>query len=151
MTPEQLERTFNRLMMEGRVRSAARLMTECGVGGVLDPGAEAQGKTGPLDKSVYEILKAKHPVHRSPDPSAFLECESLPHLEYVDITASHIEKLARHLFVSAGPIGTGSEQWRSFLLRYGTASAWLREVVAASTRRHANEVVPWNDMRAFLA
>ena len=27
----------------------------------------------------------------------------------------------------------------------------MREAVAASTRRHANEVVPWNAMRAFLA
>ena len=72
-------------------------------------------------------------------------------MEHVDITNSHIEKVARRLFGSAGPRGTGSEQWRSFLLRYGPASARLCEAIAASTRRHANEVVPWNDMRAFLA
>ena len=53
MTPEQLERTFNWLMLEGRVCSAMRLMTECGGGGVLDPEAEAQGKTSPLGKPVY--------------------------------------------------------------------------------------------------
>ena len=52
MTLEQLERMFNRLMLEGRVHSAVRLMTECSGGGVLDPEAEAQGKTGPLGKSV---------------------------------------------------------------------------------------------------
>ena len=33
----------------------------------------------------------------------------------------------------------------------GNASARLQEAIASSTRRHANEVVPWNEMRAFLA
>ena len=35
--------------------------------------------------------------------------------------------------------------------RYGSASARFREPIAASTCHLANEVVPWNDMRAFLA
>ena len=52
MTPEQWYRTFNRLMLEGRVRSAMKLMTESGGGGVLDPEAEAHGMTGPMGKSV---------------------------------------------------------------------------------------------------
>ena len=92
MTPEQLYRTFNRLMLESRVRSAVRLTTEHGGGGVLDPEAEAFGKTGPMGKSVYDVLQAKHPAQRPPDPSAFPECKLLPPLEHVDITASHIEK-----------------------------------------------------------
>ena len=50
---------------------AVRLLTKHGVGGVLDPEAEAQ--TGPFGKSVYGVLKVKHPVQRSPDASAFLE------------------------------------------------------------------------------
>ena len=74
MTPEQLERMLNRLMLE------MTLLTEHGVGGVLDPEAQAHSKTGPLGKSVDEVLKAKHPVRRSPHPSAFLQCELLPHL-----------------------------------------------------------------------
>ena len=53
---------------------------------------------------------------------------------------------------SAGPSSTDSEQWRSLLLRYGNASACLREAIATPTRRYANELVPWGDqMRAFLA
>ena len=36
-------------------------------------------------------------------------------------------------------------------MRYGFASARLREAVASSTRRHASEVVPWSNMRTFLA
>ena len=39
---EQLERTFNRLMLEGRIRSVVRLLTERGDGGTLDPETEAQ-------------------------------------------------------------------------------------------------------------
>ena len=151
MTPEQLERTFNRLMLEGRIRSAVRLLTERGAGGTLDPETEAQGKHGPLGKSVLDVLQEKHPPQRVVDPGAFQECETLPLLTEVDITAAHIEIVARRLFGSAGPSGTDSGQWRTFLLRFGTASNRLREAVASSTRRHANEIVPWTDMRAFLA
>ena len=151
MSPEQLERTFNRLMMEGRVRSAVRLVTDRTGGGTLDPADKAQGVNGPLGKSVFEVLQEKHPSQRAADPSTFLECDTLPLLEHVNITATHIEIVARRLFGSAGPSGTSSEQWRSFLLRFGPASSRLRETIASSTRRHANEIVPWNDMRAFLA
>ena len=151
LTSEQLERTFNRLMMEGRIRSAVRLVTDRGGRGVLDPEDEAHGRNGPLGMSLYDVLQEKHLVQRIVEPSAFLDCGVLPPLEQVDITTAHIETVARHLFGSAGPSGTCSEQWRNFPLRCGTASARLREAIAASTRRHANEVVPWNDMRAFLA
>ena len=128
-----------------------RLVTDRGGGGVLDPKDEAHGNNGPLGMSVYNVLQEKHPAQRTVDPSAFFSCEVLPPLEQVDITAAHIETVARRLFGSVGPSGTSSEQWRNFLLSYGTASARLREAIAASTRRHANEVVPCNDMRAFLA
>ena len=74
MSPEQIERTFNRLMLEGRVRSAVRLITDrCG-GGVLDPGGEAHGKAGPLGRTVNDVLQEKHPEQQPADPRAFLEC-----------------------------------------------------------------------------
>ena len=46
LTSEQLERTFNRLMMEGRIRSAVRLTTDHGSGGVLDMEDDAHGRNG---------------------------------------------------------------------------------------------------------
>eukprot|EP00117_Sycon_ciliatum_P019119 scpid50248/ scgid17443/ len=127
MSNEQVQRTFNRLMLEGRVRSAVRLVTDRSSGGVLDPADEAHGKTGPLGKTVYDVLQEKHPAPRTPDPSAFLECNELPPLEQVNTTSAHVEQVARRLFGSAGPSGTDSEQWRAFLLRYGNASARMRE------------------------
>ena len=91
MSPEQLERMFNRLMMEGRVRSAVRDVTDCTGGGTLDPADKAQGVNGPLGKSVFEVLQEKHPSQRAVELSAFLECETLPPLKHSDINATHIE------------------------------------------------------------
>lgn len=151
MTTEHVERIFNRLMLQGKVRSAVRFLTERSGGGVLDLHAEAHGKSGPLGRSVLDVLEEKHPSQREVVRTAFVECDELPPLEHVDITAAHIETVARRLHGGAGPSGTDSSQWRSFLLRYGKASARLREAVASSTRYHANEVVPWDRIRAFLA
>ena len=137
-------------MFQGRVRSAVRLLTERGGGRVLDPRQEAQGKTGPLGRSVFEVMQEKHPDQRPADSSVFLKCDDLPPLEQVAITSVHIETVAKRLRGGAGPSGTDSAQWSSFLLRYGTASARLREAVAASIHRHANEVVPWADIHALL-
>ena len=151
MNQEQVERTFARLMMEGRVRSAVRLLTDRLGGGVLDPGANVEGAGSPPQRTVLDVLQEKHPPQKEADPRAFAQCDDLPLLEDVDITSSHVEQVARRLFGSAGPSGTDSDQWRSFLLRYGNSSSRLREAVAASTRLHANQVVPWDDMRALLA
>ena len=82
----------------------------------------------------------KHPVQKTVDLSAFLECEELSPLEHVDIIAAHIDVVAGRLFGSASPSGTISEQWRAFMLHYETASPRLREALAASTHRHANNV-----------
>ena len=80
-----------------------------------------------------------------------MECDGLSLMTDVDINTNLIEKVARRLRGSGGPSGTDSDQWRNLLLRYGAHSKRLREAVAASVRRHANEVIEWDHMRAFLA
>jgi len=82
---------------------------------------------------------------------AFMECENLPVLEDVEVTEEHVKKVAHMIRGSAGPSGTDLENWSNFLLRYGDHSKRLREAIAASIRRHANEVVEWNDIWAFLS
>ena len=44
-----------------------------------------------------------------------------------------------------------SIQWQRFLLRYGIQSNRLREAVAALTRRLANSVVEWAEIKASMA
>ena len=53
---EQLERTFNRLMLEGRIRTAVRFIIERGGVGVLDPEAEIHGKNGPLCRELLILV-----------------------------------------------------------------------------------------------
>lgn len=69
----------------------------------------------------------------------------------VDVTGGHIERLARSLHSGAGPGGTTSSHWQSFLLCYGSHSARLRDAVASLVRLLANNIVDWNLIRALMS
>ena len=116
-------------------------------GHVLSP-TELDSKSG---KTVFEVLKEKHPMPGTVDPITFIGCNTLPPLIDVDVTPSHVEKVAHCIRGGAGPGGTDSLQWQHFLLRYGTHSARLRDGVAALTRRLANKLVDWEDISALMA
>ena len=104
MSRDQFESTFNRMMLQGRVRAAARLLTErSDCPGILDLESEAVGKSGSLGKTCFEVMREKHPPQKIPDPLAFTDCEELPPLEHVHITSSHVESIVRRLHGSAGP------------------------------------------------
>ena len=143
-------RVFTRLMLRGQVRSAVRWMTErlsSTSGGVLHPSAPA----GTAGKTVLEVLKEKHPEPREAIERAFLSCDELPPLVDVDITAAHVEKVARQIQGSAGPGGTMALQWQRFLLGYGAHSERLRDAVAELTRCLANNIVEWDNISALMA
>ena len=108
-------------------------------------------KHGRTNGTVFEEFNNKHPEPRENVEDAFMECEDLPVFEDVDVTEEHVKKGAHMIRGSAGPSGTDSENWSNFLLRYGDHSKRLREAVAASTRKHANQIVEWNDIWAFLS
>ena len=151
MDNEHAFRVFNRLMLQGKVREATRFMTNRVEGGcVLNPNQQAEDKTGLLNKSVFEVFKEKHPEPQDNDENAFMSVDELPTLVDVDVTAAHVEKIAARLSGSGGPTGIDSSQWKSWLLRYGDCSLQLREAIAASIRKHANEIVEWDNIRGLL-
>jgi hypothetical protein len=147
MSETQAIAVFSRLILQGKIREAVRFLTNRSEsGGVLKPDDDA-GK----GKTVWEVLESKHPDQVDPDPEAFLECNDLPTLVEIDVTAEHIQKVAHSLSGSAGVSALDAAQWQDLLLKRGGASERLREATAALTRRLANSIVLWDDIRALKA
>ena len=81
----------------------------------------------------------RHPERKHPDPPkssihSFLPCSELPPLLDVDLTSSHIEKVAQQIQGSAGPGGFTASHWKDSLLHYGAHSAKLRDALAELAR-----------------
>ena len=98
-----------------------------------------------------EVLQSKHPEQATPGEEAFVECSNLPDLFFVDITSSHIQRVANKLSGGAGPSGLQSTQLQELLLKFGNHSAELREAYASVCRRLANNIVDWEEIRALKA
>ena len=147
ITDEQAVKIFSQLILIRKKREAAKFITERGeVSTVLQP-TDDNGK----GVSVLEDLKIKHPPQATANAEAFIECKDLPILIDVDISAEHVEKVARMMGGSAGTICLDSYQWQALILKFGTQSESLRESMAAVIRRLANSFVDWNDIRALKA
>lgn len=67
------------------------------------------------------------------------------------VTGAHIHFAASRIQGSAGPSGTDAGHWHDVLLRYGAHSDRLRDSIATLVRRLANNVVPWDDIRALMS
>ena len=145
---QHILKVFSHLMLKGQVRAAVRWLTErADKGGVLD--ISTYTNDGP--KTVLDVLKEKHPDPAQSSAEAFLSCSELSPLIDVDITGSHVEKVARQIQGSAGPGGSTASHWQDFLLRYGAHSAKLRDAVAELARHLANSIVEWSDIRALMS
>ena len=58
----------------------------------------------PSGKTVFDVLKEKHPEPRCVNEIAFINCEELPPFMDVDITGGHVEQVDRKLQGGAGRI-----------------------------------------------
>ena len=65
-----------------------------------------------------EVLQSKHPEQATLGEEAFVECSNLPDLFFVDITSSHIQRVANKLSGGAGPSGLQSTQLQELLLKF---------------------------------
>ena len=61
----QMARTFSKLMMEGKVKAALRILAQDGNGGML-----------PLNNEVLQALREKHPARKPAVPSALITSDS---------------------------------------------------------------------------
>ena len=136
-------------MLCGKVRAAMRWRSK---GRVLFP---SDSVTMSIDSkqtmSVIDALKYKHPPSHSPYSTTLSSSSSLPLLEHIDVTGSHVALTARRLQGSAGPGGCDSSHRQDILLRFGSHSRCLCDAVAGLTRSLANSLVDWSLIQALLA
>ncbi len=146
-TQEQRAKTFARLVLQGKLRSAVRWLTDREKGGVLLPD-DVDEKTG---ESVIDVLQSKHPDAQVPDAAELEDYETVPNFVDLDITKEVVEKVARRLSGSAGPGGSDAQSLQQWLLRFGAASQRLRKAVCEIVDWMANDFPPWAAYRALKA
>ena len=105
-TEDEAISIFSRLILQGKIREAVRFITDrAESGGILLPDQDAgNGRT------VMDILQSKHPDQSEPHPDAFVVCDALPTLIEVDVTAEHVQKVAKNLSGGAGVSGLDAAQ-----------------------------------------
>ena len=147
MTDEQIAKTFTRLVMQGKLRSAVRFVTERDQGRILE-GDDIDVKSG---LPVREVLASKHPPAVSPPIEELEPYEVVPVMPSLDITVDVVEKIAKKMSGAAGPGGTDAIALQHWLLRFGVESALLREAVASFARFMANGSPPFAAYRAIVS
>jgi hypothetical protein len=149
---------FNKMLMQGKVSEAVRLLSDQGQsGGVLKALEEIEIKG--VKKTVQAELESKHPEGKLPHREALLHRpinagtgqEELPAMVNVQVTTGHVEKIARKLRGGAGPGGTDAAVWQHLLLYQKDASMELQAAVAALCEMLANGIVEWKLIRALAA
>ena len=125
----QMARTFAKLMMEGKVKAALRILAQDSNGGVL-----------PLDSHVLEALKKKHPARKSATPSAVITSNS-PSQEpshfilFDHLDGQMIRKTVLKTEGAAGPSGLDAAAWRRLCTSFQSASTDLCDALASTARR----------------
>ena len=113
---QQRARSFAKLMMEGKVRAALRLLSEQEGGPpmALDEEVEVNG----MVLSVRDVLKQKHPEAKSIKPTAVVTTDHMPQefhpVIFDEITGPLIRSTALRTEGSAGPSGIDAQGWRRF-------------------------------------
>ena len=124
---ERLGKTFAKLMFEGRVKAAMKLLDEQDSAGFLT-----------LSQSTMNELKRKHPEANGADPSVLIDGQ-MPFVNTVmfhNITESTILKSALRTKGSGGPSGIDADGWRRILVskNFGNVGIDLRCALATFAR-----------------
>lgn len=148
---EHLSRTFSKLMLVGKVKSALRLLSQPGRGRLLslDDAVISGGK----EMTAREVLLAKHPPAAPADPAALLtDTPPLSHPVLFDrLDGAMIRSSALHSQGSAGPSGLDASNWRRLCTMYHGSSQRLCNAIAAVGRRLATTYLHPDGLRALTA
>ena len=136
---------FRNFMMEGKVRSAIRLLDENANSGILPNNAETEkllSEKHPPPQPLHDEMLLQGPIKRI-DPIIFHE-----------INADLIQKTASRISGAAGPSNLDADQWQKILCSkvYGSEGTDLCHSIAALAKQLATEVTTDPDsLTALLA
>ena len=147
----KVARKFSKLMMEGKVRAALKLLNNGTQSAplMLDDVVEECGK------SVRDILKDKHPHPKPPHPDVILSTDSTTAnnafhpIVFDNITAESIRKSALLTEGLVGPSGMDALCWRCLCTAFGEKSNQLCSAIAAFAKRICTTYVEPMCLRAY--
>ena len=134
MTQQHLSRTFSKLMLQGKVNSALRLLDKQSLGNVLPP-----------REDTLQELRKKHPNAKEENPSVMLD-GNIPFVDpaiFPNIDESTIAKAAMNTRRAAGPSGPDALGWQHILMsrNFGDAGKDLCSSLATIARRLATKKI----------
>ena len=134
-TPEHKAKTFVRLIFQGKVNPALKMLERNSALGVAD-----------LTDETLRQLKNLHPEAEPAHESTLLSGE-IPYfnpIAFHNIDESSIAKAALKTKGAAGPSGLDADGWRRILVskNYGDTGKELRTAVAKMTRKICTEEIP---------
>ena len=151
---EDTARVFAKLMMEGKVRAALRIVTGSYGGGSL-PLDQVADPESDNSETVRDVLLKKHPPKQPPSVSSLLEPESQPPephpVMFEVIDGQFIRNTVLKMDGAAGPSGLDAAAWKCICTSFKTASADLCKFIASTARRRCSEYVDPTCISALVA
>ena len=145
---------FSKLMTEGKVKAALRLITDQERGGLL-PLDSVASSDGTTIKTVRDILSEKHPSSQPPFPSAICEpSESFhePHSVHFDrIDGPLIRDTVLRMDGAAGPSGIDAAGWKRLCTSFRSHSSDLCDAIASLAKRICTAYLDPKGLEAFVA
>ncbi len=139
-------------MMEGKVRSAFRLLAKGGQSGILTLNQVTDVVTG---KTVKDILEEKHPdanpTHEETILSKSNASVNFHPILFESINTEAIRAAALHTQGAAGPSGADAMIWRRLCTAFGEKSNDLCSALAACARRICTTYVDPIGLMAYTA
>ena len=140
---EKTARIFSRLMLQGKVNAALRLLSRDDNGGVLfldDLIPTGIGQNGEvIQQTTWDVLMEKHPEGKPASDDVLLDTSSTNHCHdqiiFEQITGEVIRQAALHTHGAAGPSGVDAHACRRFCSSFQDASTDLCNALAAVAKR----------------
>ena len=152
---EQSARIFSKLMMEGKVKAALRLISDHEKGSVLPLDNVVSTTADTPAKTVRDILLEKHPPAKPLVSSAICEPDNAipePHpIHFNQIDGPLIRTVALKTDGAAGPSGIDAAGWKHLCTSFRSHSADLCDALASLAKRICTTYVDPKGLEAFVA